>query len=316
MPNTQAQFSRFSFRSLVKRRATWSRLTTIVILALIAYGTWRNWSALYEVFASLGPAPLAGVAILTILSLVLSALALTMMAQGMGYTFSLGDGYQCLNLSQIAAIIPGGAYGGLVGLLLSKKVSGRDSVLLVALNLAMMLSACTLVGAACLIPFIGWGYAVLCLAPPVVLIGGRGHLERIRRGFFSNTSPLPASSSLLAVFAVCILTWIISSASFVWLVQTGTGGLAVSPVLIASAYAAGYIAGFISIFAPSGLGVSEGVIMLLLGGAIGADKAFAAAVAFRIIQTTVQWLNIAVSLVALNMDALLALAGIRNLPRG
>jgi hypothetical protein len=63
------------------------------------------------------------------------------------------------------------------------------------------------------------------------------------------------------------------------------------------AYAAGYLGGFISLIAPSGIGISEGLVALILGPYIGTERIIAVAISFRIIHTFVLWCNILVTIV-------------------
>jgi uncharacterized membrane protein YbhN (UPF0104 family) len=71
-------------------------------------------------------------------------------------------------------------------------------------------------------------------------------------------------------------------------------------LLVASAFAAGYLGGFVSFITPAGLGVREGIIAVILGPALGRDKTLALAVVFRIVHMAVLWLHIAITLFALS----------------
>lgn len=92
-----------------------------------------------------------------------------------------------------------------------------------------------------------------------------------------------------------ILVWIIASSCFTWLLFSSieTGQV---PFWIASgAYASGYLGGYLTLVAPSGIGVSEGLTSLILSQHLPLDQVLAVAIAFRIIQTLVIWVNILVT---------------------
>jgi glycosyltransferase 2 family protein len=222
----------------------------------------------------------------------------------MGYAFSLRDGYYSLNLSQIAAMVPGKIWGfaGLAALLVARGISQQDSVLIITLNMLIMLSACVVVGAGALTAVIGWKYTLLCLLPILFLFIGRGQLDKARRRFYKQSSPLPSSFTLIKLLIIGVVSWVMVSSAFAWLVYTDLGGWPASPFLIAGAIPAGYVAGFLALFTPSGLGVSEGVVTLMLEPSIGRDKALALAITFRIIHTGVLWANIGTTLLMLSLD--------------
>jgi hypothetical protein len=100
-----------------------------------------------------------------------------------------------------------------------------------------------------------------------------------------------------------IVVWIIVSLSFTWLLYASEG-FGVIPFWVASgAYAAGYLGGFISLLAPSGLGVSEGLVTLILRSYIGTDKILAVAISFRIINTIINWFNILITIIITSIQA-------------
>jgi hypothetical protein len=85
----------------------------------------------------------------------------------MGYSFTWQDGYHSLNLSQIAAMVPGKIWGfaGLAALLINRGISKQDSVLIITLNTIIMIYACVLIGAGALTVVIGWTYTFVCFIP-------------------------------------------------------------------------------------------------------------------------------------------------------
>jgi uncharacterized membrane protein YbhN (UPF0104 family) len=111
---------------------------------------------------------------------------------------------------------------------------------------------------------------------------------------------LPSTSALLRALAVGVASWSVAAVAFVWLVYSDVRDWPVSPLLVAGALPASYVIGFLALITPSGLGVSEGVITLILGQSLGRDKALALAISYRIIHTSVLWINIAITLSTLS----------------
>jgi hypothetical protein len=255
--------------------------------------------------AELGTVRLVGFLLLLTLGVVLSALSFTMLVRSMGYQFTYCDGYHSLNLSQIAAMVPGKIWGfaGLVGMLSARGIPRRDSVLVIALHTLLTLSAMVFVGTFGLIPLMGWTYTLLCLVPAVLLLAGRPWCETLRAQFFMGSSPLPSWFNLWLMLVVGVGSCAVVSTCFALLVYSAAGQWPASPWFIASAFAAGYVGGFVSVITPAGLGVREGIMTLILAPALGSDKALALAVVFRLVHMAVLWLHIAITLVALSCSA-------------
>src|SRR5439155_1053482 len=266
-----------------QRLRTWrpvlSRIATVLTLVALAYWGWQNRFIIQQVFAELGMTRMAGYFLLLTLGIVLPALSFTILVRSMGYQFTYRDGYHSLNLSQIAAMVPGKIWGfaGLAGLLSARGIPKRDSVLVISLHTLFTLSAAVFVGTFGLIPIIGWAYTLLCLVPAVLLLVGRSWCETLRSHFFMGSSPLPSSLNILCMLVVGVGSWVAVSACFALLVYSAAGQGPVSPLLVSSAFAAGYVGGFVSFITPSGLGVREGIITVILGPAPGSDKTLAPA---------------------------------------
>jgi hypothetical protein len=307
MPATSRAFK----QRLKQWRTTLSHIATALILAAFAYWGWQNHLIMQQVFAEIGPLRLLSFGLLLTLGVVLSALSFTILVRSMGYQLTYRDGYHSLNLSQIAAMVPGKIWGfaGLAGLLSARGIPNRDSVLVIVLHTLLTLSAAVCVGTCGLIPVIGWAYTLLGLVPAMLLLAGRSWCETWRSHFFMGSSPLPSSLSVLHMFLVGVVSWMVVSTCFALLVYSAVGRWPAPPVLVASAFAAGYVGGFVSLITPAGLGVREGIITVILGPMLGDDKTLALAVVFRVVHMAVLWLHIAITLCALS-------GGVRMTDRG
>lgn len=288
---------------LHKWRPVITKIVTVVIVGFIVWWIWKNFDSFVSIFHQVGWLRLLGMALIFQLTIFIHVFTFTILIRGMGYSFSVLDSYHALNLAQVAAAVPGKVWGfaGLAGLLIARKISKPDSVLIIFLNMLLSLSACLIVGLVGLIPIIGWGLSLLSLVPVALIIAGRPWLEKLRARFFKGTTYLPSSGVMLKILGTASLSWALVAAAFSWLVHMNYGGWPTSPWLVASAWPAGYVGGFLSLFTPSGLGVSEGIVTLILGPSMGRDAAMGVAVAFRVIHTLVLWLNVAISLVVMTV---------------
>ncbi len=299
--NTFTPASRNSkfIQSIKNWRAKLSPVLGVGILGLFLYWTWVYRDIIIDTFGKLGFAQLVVLIVLIVISGILTACALVILVQDKGYTFKFVDGYHSLNLSQLASMIPGGIWGyaGFAAFLWSKGISKVDSVIIIVLNTLIMLSACAMVGISGLITILGWGYAAICLFPFLLLIFGRNWLDEIRQKYYPESSRLPSTLALLKVLFLGIIVWVIISSCFAWLLYTGNGAGAIPFWTVIGAYATGYLGGYISVLVPSGLGVSEGLVALMLGSYIGTDRILAVAISFRIIHTLIMWCNILISVI-------------------
>jgi hypothetical protein len=133
--------SRVFKQRLRQWRPVLSQIATVLILAACVYWGWQNRLIMQQVFAELGIIRLMSFCLLLTLGVVLSALSFTILVRSMGYQFTYCDGYHSLNLSQIAAMVPGKIWGlaGLAGLLSARGIPNRDSVLVISLHTLLTL---------------------------------------------------------------------------------------------------------------------------------------------------------------------------------
>lgn len=223
-----------------------------------------------------------------------------MLVQSKGYKFNFWDGYYTLNYSQLASMLPGGIWGfaGLAGILWSKGISKADSLLVIFLNTLIMLTACAVVGITGLASTFGWGFAAISLLPFLLLLICRNKLDHLRAKYLPDSSQLPATAALIKVLLIGIAAWVISSSCFAWLFYTSAGFGILPFWTVSGAYATAYLGGYLTLFAPSGLGVSEGLTTLILAPAVGTEKILSIAIAFRIVNTFIIWGNILIAVLA------------------
>lgn len=292
------------FQTIQRWRAKLSPIAAIIIIGIFIYWVWKYREIIARTFETIGFINLTLLVLLIEVSLILSVFTFTVLVRDKGYSFRFSDGYHSLNLSQLASMVPGKIWGfaGLAGLLWSRGISKLDSVVIILLNTLIMLSACAIVGFTGIATIIGWEYSLLSLLPFMFLVFGRDQLEKIRRKYLPFSSPLPSTRALLEVLFLGVIVWLLVSTSFTWFLYLSQGGKVIPFWVVMGAYAAGYLGGFISLLAPSGLGVSEGLAALILGPYIGTEKIIAVAVSFRIVHTFVIWCNILLTLVLTSIE--------------
>lgn len=142
------------------------------------------------------------------------------------------------------------------------------------------------------------GVAALALGGAMVVTSPRAMGWVTRRA--GLTEPLRAiRPSQLAVAGLPNLAaWLGYGLALVWLLRGTIAGVELDWPLATGAYTASYLAGYLFLLAPGGLGVREGVLVLLLQEAIGVGNAAALAAASRL-ALTVNELGVALPLLLL-----------------
>lgn len=142
--------------------------------------------------------------------------------------------------------------------------------------------------------------AGIVLQPPVLNRLARMLLPRLRLEY----SPIRITfKETAALWLVSLLVWLAFGGGFV-LFARGLAPFGLSDGLhVVSEYAASWLAGVVTIWAPGGIGVREGILGLLLGKILPLGTAFAIAVLSRIWLVLLELFWAAVSHFALRQDA-------------
>jgi glycosyltransferase 2 family protein len=291
-----------------------SRIIAVVVIAVFVYWIWQNQVIVRNVFVETKTVVLVGILLLINLGILLQSAAFTFLVRGMGYPFRHSDSYHSLNLSQIAAMVPGKVWGfaGLAGLLWVKGISKSDSVTIITLQTLLLLSAAVFVGTVGLISIIGWYYLSIIFMPILLLLFRHSFLSHLIYRLLPNSSPLPPRSVIILSITLGIMAWVSVSVGFSLLIHSAEGEWPLSPLTIISSFPVGYVAGYISLIAPSGLGIREGVITIILGPFLGMDRALGLAIVFRAVHMAVIFINILITMVILSFDKRNTRINIRN----
>ncbi len=134
-----------------------------------------------------------------------------------------------------------------------------------------------------------WGMAGtgLAIAGLLLLVAVPGLFRRAVNLWFrvARTEP-PRNLTAVAIVRWLLqvtAAWVAIGASF-WLFAVSLG-VELSPVHAGSAFAAAYVAGYLMLFAPAGVGVREGFLVVLLSPSLGAGPATVLAIAARLWMT-------------------------------
>ena len=99
----------------------------------------------------------------------------------------------------------------------------------------------------------------------------------------------PAAAGIGFGIAANVLAWL-GYGLALWLLARGLlPGAGLEPLLAVAAFTASYLAGFLAVFAPGGLGVREALFIIMLQGPLGIGAATALAVASRVLLTITEF---------------------------
>jgi uncharacterized membrane protein YbhN (UPF0104 family) len=122
-----------------------------------------------------------------------------------------------------------------------------------------------------------------------------------RRALHRNDIGSPRRATILFGILVNLAAWVGYGCAF-WLLQRGTiPGVSLSLSTAIGAFTASYLAGLLFLLAPGGLLVREGVLILMLQGAIGLGPAGALAAASRLMLTLTE-IGVAVPFLVLSPE--------------
>jgi uncharacterized membrane protein YbhN (UPF0104 family) len=251
-------------------------------------------------------------ALIVAFSLMLSATALyaylwKMILGRLGAPLSYRDSYRIFFLSQLGRYIPGKVWSilGLVYLTekkgVSKVISGASVMLLLMLQVVsgVMVFAVTL-------PFWGRidavpGLNVLLLSLPAGLI--LLHPAVVRRGVNlalqltgqRETELTWSYSYLLGQLGLWVVFWLVNGVAYRFLIRSIDSSPLPQFFVLAGIFSIAWVAGFLSLVTPSGLGVMEGTLAFLLSFYFPVHVATVIALWTRVARTAVDLVSAAIA---------------------
>jgi hypothetical protein len=202
-------------------------------------------------------------------------------------------------LANLGRYLPGKLWqiAGLAVLATRRGVPGAVATAAALLGQALALGGATLVGAGALasggIPG-GWGMLLLAVVAGMIAVVLVPSLHERAVGLWfrlARHDPLrsrPSARTTLTWLGLYTANWIVYAAAFVLLVRSL--GFPAPGLGAASAFAAAYVLGYAALFAPAGIGVREGFMVLFLSPMIGVAEAGVVSVVARLWMTAVELL--------------------------
>jgi hypothetical protein len=144
--------------------------------------------------------------------------------------------------------------------------------------------------------------AAICLAGSLVVT------SPALMGWIGSRTGQPGSvrairpAQLLIAGLPNLIAWLGYGLALVWLLRGTLGGVELDWVRATGAFTASYLAGYLFLLAPGGLGVREGILVLLLQDSIGPGNAVALAATSRL-ALTVNELGVALPLLFLGRSS-------------
>jgi len=181
-------------------------------------------------------------------------------------------------LAKRAGVDPSVAVAGALVLQALALASGAAAVALTARDAFQVLGSAALPIAAVLLGLSAAG---------LLALGSQPFLDRISRLLPSSLPRIRAVSAgvLIMAFAANLLAWALYGVAFVLLAQGVLPAISLSLPKAIGVFTCSYLAGFIALFAPGGLGPRESVFLLMLAGDIGLKPAAGLALASRLLLT-------------------------------
>ena len=202
-------------------------------------------------------------------------------------------------VANLGRYVPGKLWqlAGLAVLALRRGVPARVSTAAAALGQAIALGAAALVGSSALLGWGGspggwWSVVSVAIVAGVLAVALVPPLQRraIRLWFGlageSGASPEPGVATTLRWLALYTLNWMVYAGSFWVLVRSLD--LPGSPLQVGPAFAAAYLLGYVALFAPAGMGVREGFLIVFLSPTMGASAAGVVSLVARLWTTGVE----------------------------
>lgn len=280
------------------RRARWKPLQSLLVLVILAF--WarfllNNWDQLASY-----PWRLSGLSLLLALAVLMVQILLvgTVWWRALalvGTRFTWRYGLAILLQAQLARYVPGGVweYAGRYALSAPGGAGKRSMAASMGLEMALqVLSAAVFLAVALLLRQDALPASYLAMAG-LIILGSVVFLSPPIFGRLVNLAlrllrrpALPLSiaySDVTLLFLLALFAHALSGLGFVLFVNGLTPVDWSTAGLLASAFVGAWLIGYLAVFVPTGIGVREGALALLLGGVLPVTVTAAAALGYRVL---------------------------------
>ena len=291
----------------------WRRAVKVLLVGAVLFflglNIYRGWRDASRFQWSVRPWSLVGSFALALAFWFMTGLGWNLMVRCLGGSLALRRGMKVYFLSNLGWYVPGKVWYAVGRAYLGQREGVSVGVISTSVLMEMVLSLTSSALMATLAlpllsPLLGakglyLGIAVLVLGlailHPALMQPALTLLERLLPGPERAINPPLSYLVMMGLLAGYLFIWgFVGAAFFVLLNAVYPLPLAWLPTVIAI-YAVSWIAGFLAPFAPSGLGVREGAMILLLGQYLPVPAVTAAAILFRIwlVLAEVLWVAVA-----------------------
>ncbi len=269
----------------------------VLILVAVGLALWSNWEEVRGDLGRLGPGTLAAAAVLALLSPFFTVLGWRVLLADLGSRLHIAEASGVFFVGQLGKYLPGSVWSVIVQTEMAVKLGVPRSRTAVVGLLCIGLSALTaLIAGLPSLPVLltrgdtvlpWWGVLLIVgvllvlLWPPLLNLGIRTALRLLRR------PPLEHALSHAAVGLSSLwftLSWVVGGLS-VWVMARALAPAGADPSQLVIVAVAGYLLaagiGMFSIVVPAGVGVRDGVMLLLLTTAMPLSAATAVVVVAR-----------------------------------
>jgi hypothetical protein len=244
------------------------------------------------------------------------------MLSGLGTHRSHRELFGIVGITQFAKYVPGnvGQYIGRVGMSLARGMPARALAATVILETLLVIAAAVVIGVGTgvlsaagsqVVRQHGWQLglvAALAILAAIGLFMFRLIAPRLLRRFAPKYAPtldgalIPRQATLARAFVLYCCMYLLVGLGLVLLAGFLLPGASHDYWLLIAAFALAWVVGFVTPGAPAGLGVREGLLLLMLAPVYGSASAGILVIALRIATTLGDVLNLAIGWIVLPRD--------------
>ncbi|MCU1527342.1 MAG: hypothetical protein JWP75_1105 [Frondihabitans sp.] len=282
---------------MLKRLRTVAQIVFgLLAVAFLIYAIAKNWKPMLDGLSEVAWPLIIASAACVIVGLYVNMLSWRAIVRSLGTDLSRPEASSVFFTSQLGKYIPGGIWPVVASARLGKAFGLSAIISVGSMTIALLLSATVGlvygVGVLFTIPALVTHYwyllvlllvgGLIVLVPPVLNRVIRLALKLLRKdGALPTILPRPFAAAI----GWSIMSWFFLGSALACL-AFGTSGFSFRVLLDGvSGYGLGWVAGFVAIIAPAGVGVREAVLVFVLGPTLGATTVLGLAVVHRLFMT-------------------------------
>lgn len=279
-------------------QSTWVRVGFLTVaFALCIWALVSQWDEIVAAVSALNAWSLLGALFLGFAYVAITFIAWRVVLRGFGTQLPLGAAAKIFFVSQLGKYLPGGIWNFLAAAELGKdhEIPRSKSVLVMFVSLLLSIATGIVLGALALLfgpaelrDRFWWVVLVLplvaiSLAPPVL---NRALAFVAKKAKLATNAPAISGAAVAAATFWSLVAWLLAGGQ-VWTLAVAMGWeTGVDTFLLATAaYSLAWVAGFIMVFAPAGVGVREAVLGAVIAPSIGSAAAIAVVLLSRVLLT-------------------------------